>query len=124
MAAIGLVKECADCAVNGNGTCCGARTGNKCDSILLFINLLLGKSLPDRAQDSHLCYFLTKQGCALRARHVICVNYLCQRLRKTIEHEKLILLQETAGEELHALFILEEYIKKKIGLDKLKLGIK
>lgn len=115
--AIGVGRECADCAVSGEGTCCGKRTGYKCDSILLLINLLLGKSLPTQALDPHLCYFLTKQGCILRARHVICVNFLCNRLRKNIPHEKLVRLQEVTGKELNTLFILEEYIKKKIALD-------
>ena len=114
MLAIGVVKECADCAVNGDKTCCGKRTGYKCDSILLLINLLLGKSLPIKQQDHHFCYFLTKEGCLLSARHVICVNYLCQRLRKNIPHERLIRLQVIAGEELNTLFVIEEYIKKKI----------
>lgn len=114
MVIIGLVKECADCAVNGDGTCCGKRTGYKHDSILLLINLLLGKSLPTKSQDPHLCYFLTKEGCVLRARHVICVNFLCQRLCKAIQHDRLVRLQEIAGKELQTLFILEEYIKKKI----------
>jgi hypothetical protein len=114
MEAIGMVKECADCAVNGDGTCCGVRYGYKYDRILLLINLLLGKSLVNNTQDPRLCYFLTEQGCALRARHVICVNFLCQRLRKNIPQEKLIHLQDIAGEELNTLFTLEEYIKKKI----------
>jgi hypothetical protein len=110
----GMVEECADCAVNGEGTCCGKHTGYKYNSVLLLINLLLGKSLPVKSQDPHLCYFLTKEGCFLRSRHVICVNFLCQRLRKNIQHDKLVLLQEIAGEELNTLFIIEEYIKKKI----------
>jgi hypothetical protein len=114
MVSAGIVKECADCAVKGDGTCCGRRTGYKYDSILLFINLLLGKSLPIKSQDPHLCYFLTKEGCSLKARHVICVNFICQRLRKNIQHDKLIRLQEITGEELNTLFIIEEYIKKKI----------
>jgi hypothetical protein len=112
MVAIGVVNDCADCAVNGDGTCCGKRTGYKYDNILLLINLLLGESLPTKPQDLHLCYFLTKEGCVLRARHVICVNYLCKRLRKNIQHSKLVRLQEIAGEELNTLFILEEYIKR------------
>lgn len=114
MLAIGVVKECADCAVNGDETCCGKRTGYKCDSILLLINLLLGKSLPIKTQDRHFCYFLTKEGCLLSARHVICVNYLCQRLRKNIPHKRLFRLQVITGEELNTLFVIEEYIKKKI----------
>jgi hypothetical protein len=114
MAAIGVINECADCAVNGEGSCCGARNTHKYDSILLLINLLLKKSLPSQSENKDLCYFLTRQGCSLRARHVICVNFLCPRLRENIQHEKLVRLQEIAGEELDTLFILEEYIKKKM----------
>ena len=113
MSETGVVKECADCAVNGEETCCGESTGHKCDSILLFINLLLGRSLPTKAENNHLCFFLTKHGCILRARPVICVNYICNRLRSNIPHKKLVQLQEIAGEELYTLFLLEEYIKKK-----------
>jgi hypothetical protein len=78
------------------------------------INLLLEESLPAEPQNPNLCYFLTKEGCILRARHVICVNFLCQRLRENIQHDRLVRLQEIAGEEIHSLFILEECIKKKI----------
>jgi len=111
----GIVRECADCAVNGEGTCCGRRTGYKYNSILLLVNLLLGRSLPVQSQDPNSCYFLTREGCVLRARHVICVNFLCVRLRKNIQHEILVQLQETEGRELNTLFSLEEYIKKEIG---------
>jgi hypothetical protein len=111
----GIVRECADCAVNGDGTCCGKRTGYKYDSVLLLVNLLLGISLPVQQQDPDSCYFLTREGCILRARHVICVNFVCPRLSRNIQLEILIQLQNTAGEELKTLFLLEEYIKKKIG---------
>lgn len=118
MASTGVVRECTDCAVNGEGTCCGMHTGRKCDSILLLINLLLGKSLPLVALDPELCHFLTKHGCVLRARHVICVNFVCLRLRTNIPHKNLTGLQEIAGKELDTLFVLEEYIKKMIGTKK------
>ena len=45
MVRAGIVKECTDCAVNGEGTCCGVRTGHKYGSVLLLINLLLGRTL-------------------------------------------------------------------------------
>ena len=115
MVAAGVIEECADCAVNGEGTCCGKRTGFKYDSVILLVNLLLGKTIPLQSQDPHACYFLTREGCMLRARHVICVNFLCPRLHKNIQHEMLVQLQEVAGEELDTLFLVEEYIKKKIG---------
>lgn len=111
----GIIRECADCAVYGDGTCCGKRTGYKYDSIILLVNLLLGKTIPLQSQDPHACYFLTSEGCILRARHVICVNFLCPRLRKNIQQEMLIQVQDVAGHELDTLFLVEEYIKKKIG---------
>jgi hypothetical protein len=119
MAAIGVIKECADCAINGEGTCCGSRTGHKCSSILLFINLLLGRTLPAVPDNIHLCHFLTKQGCALRARDVICVNFVCQRLRENIPHKDMARLQDIAGGEINILFLLEEYIKREIGIEAL-----
>ncbi len=110
----GVVKECADCAVHGEGTCCSNRTGYKCDSILILLNLLLGNPPVIQTEHSHLCPFLSEQGCSLIARPVICVNFICQRLRKNIPHVSLVLLQNTAGEEIDTLFTIEEHIKNKI----------
>ena len=120
MKATRVIQECADCAVNGEGTCCGRRTGHKCNIILLFINLMMGKSLPTVPDNTHLCHFLTKQGCGLRARHVICINFVCHRIKDFIPHKDLCRLQDIAGEEMDSLFVLEEYIKKKIGFDALR----
>ena len=114
MESVGVVKECADCAVHGEGTCCGTRTGYKCDSILILLNLLLSVSPVIQTRHPHLCAFLTEQGCSLRARPVICVNFICRRLRRNITHESIVRLQEVAGEELDALFTAEEHVKKKI----------
>lgn len=113
MLEIGVVRECADCAVNGEGTCCGERTAHKCDIIVLLINLLLGINLPTCNENPHLCFFLSKHGCILRARPVICVNYICHRLRCNIPHGQLVNLQHIAGEEITTLFMIEEFIKKK-----------
>jgi hypothetical protein len=66
------------------------------------------------AYDATSCYLLGENGCLLRAREVICVNYLCGRVYRNVEKEKLIHLQRTAGNELNSLFQLEEYIKKRL----------
>jgi hypothetical protein len=66
------------------------------------------------AYDATSCYLLGENGCLLRAREVICVNYLCDRIYRNVEKEKLIHLQRTAGNELNSLFQLEEYIKKRL----------
>jgi hypothetical protein len=111
MVSIGVVRECSDCAVK-DGSCCGAGMENSYDEVLLLINLLLGRTLPGRAYDATSCYFLGVNGCLLRAREVICVNYLCHRISRSIQKEKLIHLQKSAIKELDTLFKLENYIKK------------
>jgi hypothetical protein len=67
-----------------------------------------------QAYDTTSCYLLGENGCLLRAREVICVNYLCGRLYKNIDKEELIHLQRTAGNELNSLFLLEQSIKKRL----------
>jgi hypothetical protein len=114
MVLAGMTKECADCAVTGEGPCCGTRTQYKYDRIILFINVLLGISLLREAALPGTCHFLTERGCMLAARHVICVNFICRRLHDRIEHRSLVRVQEAAGKELDMLFAVEEYLKKKI----------
>jgi hypothetical protein len=114
MALIGVVRECTDCALNGGGSCCGSGMEKMYDETVLLINLLLGKTITIQEYDPNSCSFLSERGCTLRAREVICVNYLCDRIYKSVGREKLIHLQRIAGKELKTLFVLEESIKKKI----------
>jgi hypothetical protein len=111
MTATGVSDECSDCALHGAGTCCSERTGHKCDTTLLLLNLLLGRSLPGKPESRDQCYFLTSHGCVLRARPIICVNFVCRRLRENIPHDVIVHLQQTAGDEMDILFRVETYIK-------------
>ena len=114
MVTLGVVAECQSCEEEEGGSCCGAGIENKYDVVLLLINLLLDGSLENEKPGGSSCYFLGKKGCKLTARHVLCVNYMCQKLQKKLAREQLISLQTCAGEELDTLFILHEAIKKKI----------
>jgi hypothetical protein len=58
--------------------------------------------------------FLERMDVCSGPREVICVNYLCGRVYRNIEKEKLIHLQRITGNELDSLFLFEEYIKKKL----------
>ena len=51
-------------------------------------------------------------GCRLLARHVICINYLCQNVTERIDPLKITALREKEGEEVKCLFLLNERIKK------------
>jgi hypothetical protein len=114
MVTLGVVAECKNCEEREGGSCCGSGIENKYEAVLLLINLLLGDSLENEESSGNSCYFLGKKGCTLTARHVLCVNYICQKLQKKLTREELIALQTCAGEELDTLFFLHEAIKKRL----------
>ena len=114
MVTLGVVAECKNCEEREGGSCCGSGIENKYDVELLLVNLLLEASLRDQQPSQNSCYFLGEKGCELLARHVLCVNYICEKLQKKLTREELIELQTCAGEELDTLFFLHEAIKKHI----------
>ena len=114
MLTLGVVAECKNCEEKEGGSCCGAGIENKYDIVLLLINLLLGGSLQNHEPVGNSCFFLGKNGCKLTARHVLCVNYICDKLQKKLTREELIALQTCAGEELNTQFFLHEAIKKRL----------
>ena len=114
MFSLGVFAECKHCEEEEGGSCCGVGIEKRYNPVLLLINLLLGISLPTRVRDQNSCYFLGETGCLLDVRDVLCVNYICQKLRKKLTREELIAMQSCAGEELDTVFILHEAIKKHI----------
>jgi len=112
MEEIGLTPLCRDCEEKEGGSCCGKGLENKYSETLLLINLLLGISLPKARYDQKSCFFLGNKGCLLAARHVICVNYLCAKINKSVSPDKILLLREKEGLELDLLFLINERVKK------------
>ncbi len=115
MLALEVVKTCRRCEQDEGGSCCGLGIENRYTSHLLLINLLLDVSLPTQRFSLDSCYFLHADGCCLKARHVLCVNYLCARLKESLSPEGLSELQSIVGKELDTGFVLYEAIKKIIG---------
>ena len=72
---------------------------------------MLGVTLPELRNSEKSCHFWGERGCVLTARDILCVNYLCSRLQKTIYPEKLLQLQEANGLEMELLFILHNRIR-------------
>ena len=108
----GVVAICTECAIRDGGSCCGSGIEQKFDVFLLLINLLLGAELPDEPADESGCWFLGSTGCVIKARHTICVNYLCRRLKDNIPEESLHKVQEAIYYETDLGFMLEEKIKE------------
>ena len=112
MTDLGVVAICCDCEENHGGSCCGAGIENKYNDILLLVNLLLDGTLPQSRTKKGGCFFLGNRGCMLKARHALCINYLCFRIEKNLSPNDFIRLQHVGGEEVESLFVLYEEIKK------------
>jgi hypothetical protein len=115
MRALRVVQACKWCEEQEGGSCCGAGIENRYDTLQLLINLLLDVSLPDRRKYPESCYFLDADGCSLKARHVLCVNYLCKRLEESLSKDEMTMLQATVGEELDTGFALHEAVRREVG---------
>ena len=107
----GVVNECKDCEEREGGSCCGEGLEDRYNGILLLINLLLDRKLPEQRHDTLSCYFLGPGGCLLLARHVICVNYICNKITEKNDPAKLALLRKKEGNELEILFFLHERVR-------------
>lgn len=115
MRALRVVQACKWCEEQEGGSCCGAGIENRYDPLQLLINLLLEVSLPDRQRYQDSCYFLDTDGCSLKARHVLCVNYLCRKIKESLSKDELEALQTIVGEELDTGFALHEAIRRELG---------
>lgn len=108
----GVALACRLCDREEGGSCCGAGIEDRYTPELLLINLMFGVTLPESRNSAKSCHFWGECGCVLPARDILCVNYLCARLQKTIPPEKLLELQEANGLEMELLFILHDRIRK------------
>jgi hypothetical protein len=108
----GVLDRCRTCDTAKGGSCCGKGIEERYDGYLLLINLALGVDLPEERWDERSCFFLSPCGCCLRARHVICINYLCKEILDHVSPHALRELQAIEGEEIETLFRLKERIKK------------
>jgi hypothetical protein len=112
MQTLDVVSHCTDCAVNDGGSCCGRGIEDHFDVPLLFINRLMGVGLPTQRWDDHGCWFLGPQGCLLKARHTLCINYICKRLQAALSDRALLELSQVMVKETDMGFRLEEVVKK------------
>jgi hypothetical protein len=112
MLSLGIVEACKRCDEVEGGSCCGAGLENKFDKFLFLINLLLGVSLPEYHSRPDSCYLLTSRGCILKARLVLCVDYLCPKILGGLRRDELIRLQMISGDELVTVFMLYDAVKR------------
>jgi len=112
MERIGIAGICEGCERDEGGSCCGAGIEDRYDAWSLLINLMLGAELPEKRWAPASCFFLGRKGCLLKARHVICINYLCDRITSCISPRRLEHLRELEGEEILLHFRFHELLMK------------
>jgi len=110
----GIVDLCRECEEKEGGSCCGAGLEKHYSGVLLLINRLLGVALPHQREEPSSCFFLSSTGCRLVARHVLCINYVCNKITSRIKPDQLAALREAEGEEILLLFQVNEKVKRRM----------
>ncbi|MBW1997839.1 MAG: hypothetical protein JRJ29_07725 [Deltaproteobacteria bacterium] len=110
MTEAGIGHICESCEKEDGGSCCGKGMEDHYDGPILLMNLLLGQGIPKTRRDPRSCLFLGDRGCLLRARHVICINYLCRKISDRISPDIISVLREKEGREIEYVFLLKERI--------------
>lgn len=114
MSRTGIADLCSECEEKEGGSCCGAGLEKNFSATLLLINRLLGVPLPPDRKEPSSCFFLSSTGCRLVARHVLCINYVCNKITSRIEPDQLAALREAEGKEVMLLFQVNEELKRLI----------
>ena len=105
-----VVETCSVCACERSGSCCFQGVEEWYDHVLLLVNLVLGRQIPEFREVAGGCLFLGNKGCRLIARHSFCVNYLCPTLKDLIKTPPMQTLLSVSGEELYCGWELEKSI--------------
>ncbi|GEM_PF-1006183 len=115
MKELGVSGACARCdGEAAEGSCCSTGLENKIETPLLLINLLLGAKIQGARLREGSCFFLSSHGCTLKARHMLCIDYLCPAVQEQLGMESLVQMQRATEEEIRSLFLLEEEINARI----------
>ncbi|WP_144060480.1 hypothetical protein [Archaeoglobus sulfaticallidus] len=107
----GVSRMCAEC---GDMSCCGEGIEERFDPVTILINYMLGVEVQEERVKKGWCIFLTERGCSLKAREIICINYLCDKIKEMLSLDELREVQLVCGEEMDLLFKLSEEIKKRL----------
>jgi hypothetical protein len=111
---LGVVDACRACEEERGGSCCGRGIEDRYNPVMLLLNLLFDVDLPEIYSKSGSCLFLGERGCLLKVRHILCINYLCLELQKKLGEDGLELLQQATGDEMEAVFMLHENVKRRL----------
>ncbi len=107
-----VTEICSVCACEESGSCCFQGVEEWYDHILVFMNLVLGRQIPEFREVPGGCLFVGSRGCKLIARHSFCVNYLCPPLKNSIRTPPMERLLSVSGDELFQGWELERAVRQ------------
>ena len=112
MKQVRVAETCSVCACEGPGSCCFQGVEEWYDHVLLLINLVLDRKIPEFREIPGGCLFVGSSGCKLIARHSFCVNYLCPTLKDLMKIPLGETLLSVSGDELFCGWELEKSIRE------------
>ena len=114
MRSMGMSELCAECGAQPGGGCCSAMMANETDAMLLLINLSAGFEASPRREDDHECCFLGPEGCSLKFKPFLCLNYLCRSIYAGTTREQLARIQGATSQFLGQLVLVEELVRQQL----------
>ena len=117
MRSMAIFELCGECGDRLAGGCCSAMMANETDSMLLLINLSAGCEVSPRRDDDYECCFLGPDGCSLKFKPFLCLNYLCRQIRGDSSREELACLQGATSGLLSQLVVVEELIRQQLSAE-------
>ena len=112
MEEMGVGAACAVCSAGEKGSCCFPGIERGYDRVLLFVNLLMGCSLPTHSRLPGSCFFVGPAGCTLKARYYFCLHYFCPHLQTLLGPASIRQVLAVLGEELSAGWDLEQATRR------------
>lgn len=114
MRALGMGEQCRECGRELHGGCCSAGMADETYALLLLINLLAGVELREWEGDGAECRFLGPDGCGLKFKPFICLNYKCRKMLERQSPEQRLALEQATSALLSQLVALEELVQKEL----------
>lgn len=114
MRSAGLFELCARCGGQPGGGCCSAKMAEETDSMLLLINLSAGFEVSPKRDDGYECRFLGPEGCSLKFKPFLCLNYLCRQIETGSDPEQLASVRGATSEFLGQLVVLEDLVRREL----------
>jgi hypothetical protein len=117
MRRMGMPELCAECGARAAGGCCSAMMADETDSMLLLINLCAGFEVERKRDDDFECCFLGPEGCSLKFKPFLCLNYLCRQIQTRSRPEQLARLRDATAALLGQILVLEELIRRQLSAE-------